>query len=82
MFRFFVFDNSLLLDCADLGLESWEKALVGRVIDGRKKLCEREMNAVADIEETRTSLDSKADKQSFFMSHPTVFMLPKQFEAR
>lgn len=53
-----------------------------QVIEVRKKLASREMNALADLGTLRSAYDSKADKQKFFEAHHSTFMLPKQFEFR
>ncbi|GMS95353.1 hypothetical protein PENTCL1PPCAC_17528 [Pristionchus entomophagus] len=78
--KFYADDLSFLIDCADLGMDFWLQSLIGTVSESRKDLAMKEMTSLADLEGLRDSLDSRADKQSFFESRPTVFMLPKPFE--
>ncbi|GMT23372.1 hypothetical protein PFISCL1PPCAC_14669, partial [Pristionchus fissidentatus] len=78
--KFYADDLSFLIDCSDLGMDFWLQSLIGTVNDARKDLAMKEMTSLADLEGLRDSLDSRADKQSFFESRPTVFMLPKPFE--
>lgn len=80
--KFYADDLSFLIDCADLGMDFWLQSLIGTVSEARKDLAMKEMTSLADLEGLRDSLDSRADKQSFFESRPTVFMLPKPFEFR
>ncbi|KAK5983475.1 Rho-GAP domain-containing protein [Trichostrongylus colubriformis] len=80
--RFFAQDLSYLIDCMDLGMDYWTRALLGQVIEVRKRLTQREMDTLAELGTLRSAIDSKADKQRFFEAHHATFMLPKQFEFR
>ncbi|KAJ1372262.1 hypothetical protein KIN20_034369 [Parelaphostrongylus tenuis] len=80
--RFFAEDLSYLIDCMDLGMDYWTRALLGQVIDVRKRLSQREMDSLAELGTLRSAVDAKADKQRFFEAHHATFMLPKQFEFR
>uniref|UniRef100_A0A0N5AD48 Rho-GAP domain-containing protein n=1 Tax=Syphacia muris TaxID=451379 RepID=A0A0N5AD48_9BILA len=78
--KYFADDLSDLIDCADLGMEQWEKALISCAISARKAICQREMDSLAELCEFNDSLDAKADKQKFFEANYTTFMLPRPFE--
>ncbi|CAJ0928999.1 unnamed protein product, partial [Mesorhabditis belari] len=78
--RFFGQDLSYLVDCMDLGMEFWMRHLIDQVIEARKKLTQKEMEALGELGTVKSSLDSKADKQRFFEANNSTFMLPKQFE--
>uniref|UniRef100_A0A183FGN8 Rho-GAP domain-containing protein n=1 Tax=Heligmosomoides polygyrus TaxID=6339 RepID=A0A183FGN8_HELPZ len=80
--RFFAQDLSYLIDCMDLGMDYWTRALLGQVVEVRKRLTQREMDSLAELGTLRSAVDSKADKQRFFEAHHATFMLPKQFEFR
>ncbi|UMM28705.1 hypothetical protein L5515_011426 [Caenorhabditis briggsae] len=80
--RFFAQDLSYLIDCMDLGMDFWLRALLEKVIDERKKITQHEMDSLACLSTLRSSVDVKADKQKFFEANHQLFMLPKQFEFR
>ncbi|KHJ86081.1 hypothetical protein OESDEN_14180, partial [Oesophagostomum dentatum] len=80
--RFFAEDLSYLIDCTDLGMDYWTRALLGQVVEVRKRLAQREMDGLAELGTLRSAIDAKADKQRFFEAHHATFMLPKQFEFR
>ncbi|KAK6738453.1 hypothetical protein RB195_020514 [Necator americanus] len=80
--RFFAEDLSYLIDCTDLGMDYWTRALLGQVVEVRKRLTQREMDSLAELGTLRSAIDAKADKQRFFEAHHATFMLPKQFEFR
>nr|CDJ91668.1 Fps Fes Fer CIP4 homology and RhoGAP domain containing protein [Haemonchus contortus] len=80
--RFFAQDLSYLIDCMDLGMDYWTRALLGQVVEVRKRLTQREMDSLAELGTLRSAVDAKADKQRFFEAHHATFMLPKQFEFR
>lgn len=80
--RFFAQDLSYLIDCMDLGMDFWLRALLEKVIDERKKITQHEMDSLASLSTLRSSVDVKADKQKFFEANHQLFMLPKQFEFR
>ncbi|EGT37704.1 CBN-SRGP-1 protein [Caenorhabditis brenneri] len=80
--RFFAQDLSYLIDCMDLGMDFWLRALLEKVIEERKKITQHEMDSLASLSTLRSSVDVKADKQKFFEANHQLFMLPKQFEFR
>uniref|UniRef100_A0A183DN45 Rho-GAP domain-containing protein n=1 Tax=Gongylonema pulchrum TaxID=637853 RepID=A0A183DN45_9BILA len=80
--KYFADDLSDLIDCMDLGMDQWLRGLVNSTVTVRKDMCQKEMDALAELCEFKDSLDSKADKQRFIESNHTTFMLPKRFEFR
>ncbi|VDD90971.1 unnamed protein product [Enterobius vermicularis] len=80
--KYFADDLSDLIDCADLGMQQWERALISCAISARKSICQREMDSLAELCDFKDSLDTKADKQRFFEANYTTFMLPRRFEFR
>ncbi|CAI2351722.1 unnamed protein product [Caenorhabditis sp. 36 PRJEB53466] len=80
--RFFAQDLSYLIDCMDLGMDFWLRAMLEKVIEERKKITQHEMDSLASLSTLRSSVDVKADKQKFFEANHQLFMLPKQFEFR
>ncbi|ETN76801.1 hypothetical protein NECAME_11437, partial [Necator americanus] len=63
-------------------MDYWTRALLGQVVEVRKRLTQREMDSLAELGTLRSAIDAKADKQRFFEAHHATFMLPKQFEFR
>ncbi|CAB3406007.1 unnamed protein product [Caenorhabditis bovis] len=80
--RFFAQDLSYLIDCMDLGMDFWLRAILEKVIDERKRITQHEMDCLAELGTLRSSVDAKADKQRFFEANHQLFMLPKMFEFR
>lgn len=63
-------------------MEQWLRGLISCTVSARKTICQREMDALADLCSFKQSLDAKADKQRFFEANHATFMLPKRFEFR
>lgn len=80
--KYFADDLSDVIDCMDLGMEQWLRGLISCTVSARKTICQREMDALADLCSFKQSLDAKADKQRFFEANHATFMLPKRFEFR
>ncbi|KHN86567.1 SLIT-ROBO Rho GTPase-activating protein 1 [Toxocara canis] len=80
--KYFADDLSDLIDCMDLGMEQWLRGLISCTVTARKAICQKEMDALADLCGFKQSLDAKADKQRFFEANHAMFMLPKRFEFR
>lgn len=82
MHKFYAQDLSDLIDCADLTLDAWVKAILTNIIAARKSVCQQEMTALASLSTLRESFELPTDKHKFFESNSSVFMLPKAFEFR
>uniref|UniRef100_A0A915EVF2 Rho-GAP domain-containing protein n=1 Tax=Ditylenchus dipsaci TaxID=166011 RepID=A0A915EVF2_9BILA len=78
--KFFADDLSDLIDCSDLGMEYWLNLILSNIIAARKAACQTEMNALANLGSFKDSLQPQQDKQKFFESNSSTFMLPKRFE--
>uniref|UniRef100_A0A915PVT2 Rho-GAP domain-containing protein n=1 Tax=Setaria digitata TaxID=48799 RepID=A0A915PVT2_9BILA len=80
--KYFADDLSDLIDCMDLGMDQWLRGLINCTVSTRKDICQKEMDALAELCGFKESLDSKADKQRFIEANHATFMLPKRFEFR
>uniref|UniRef100_A0A1I7VIS1 F-BAR domain-containing protein n=1 Tax=Loa loa TaxID=7209 RepID=A0A1I7VIS1_LOALO len=80
--KYFADDISDLIDCMDLGMDQWLQGFISCTITARKDICQKEMDALAELCGFKESLDSKADKQRFIEANHATFMLPKRFEFR
>ncbi|KAH7697756.1 RhoGAP domain containing protein [Aphelenchoides avenae] len=78
--KFFADDLSDLVDCTDLGTDCWLGLVLSNVIAARKAICQTEMNSLANLSGFKDALQPQADKQRFFESNSSTFMLPKRFE--
>lgn len=78
--KFFADDLSDIIDCSDLGMEHWLNLILNNIIAARKAVSQTEMNSLANLGSFRESLESRLDKQRFFESNSSTFMLPKRFE--
>lgn len=66
----------------DLGMDQWLQGFINCTVTARKDICQKEMDALAELCGFKESLDSKADKQRFIEANHATFMLPKRFEFR
>lgn len=80
--KYFADDLSDLIDCMDLGMEQWQRGLISCTLSARKSICQKEMDALAELCEFKQALDARADKQKFFEANHATFMLPRRFEFR
>uniref|UniRef100_A0A0R3RN52 F-BAR domain-containing protein n=1 Tax=Elaeophora elaphi TaxID=1147741 RepID=A0A0R3RN52_9BILA len=80
--KYFADDLSDLIDCMDLGMDQWLQGFINCTVAARKDICQKEMDALAELCGFKESLDSKADKQRFIEANHATFMLPKRFEFR
>ncbi|KAM3726427.1 SLIT-ROBO Rho GTPase-activating protein [Dirofilaria immitis] len=80
--KYFADDLSDLIDCMDLGMDQWLQGFINCTVSARKDICQKEMDALAELCGFKESLDSKADKQRFIEANHATFMLPKRFEFR
>ncbi|KAL3982045.1 RhoGAP domain family protein [Acanthocheilonema viteae] len=80
--KYFADDLSDLIDCMDLGMDQWLQGFINCTVTARKDMCQKEMDALAELCGFKESLDSKADKQRFIEANHATFMLPKRFEFR
>lgn len=71
-----------MFQCTDLGTDCWLDLVLGNVIAARKAVCQTEMNSLANLSGFKENLQTQADKQRFFESNSSTFMLPKRFEFR
>ncbi|CAD5226340.1 unnamed protein product [Bursaphelenchus xylophilus] len=82
--KFFADDLSDLIDCTDVGTDYWLSLLLDNIINARKVACHGEMQSLAQLNEYRQSIAEcerqKCDKQRFFESQNSTFMLPRMFE--
>ncbi|KAI6233849.1 hypothetical protein M3Y99_00877300 [Aphelenchoides fujianensis] len=79
--KYFADDLSDIIGCMDLGTDCWLSLLLDNIIAARKLACQAEMTALAKLSECR-EMSPQCDKQRFYESHSTTFMLPKRFEFR
>lgn len=61
-------------------MEYWINLILSNIISARKAACQTEMNSLANLGTFKDSLQPQLDKQKFFESNSSTFMLPKQFE--
>ncbi|VDP13373.1 unnamed protein product [Onchocerca flexuosa] len=61
--KYFADDLSDLIDCMDLGMDQWLKGFINCTVSARKDICQKEMDALAELCGFKESLDLKADKQ-------------------
>ncbi|CAG9534214.1 unnamed protein product [Cercopithifilaria johnstoni] len=80
--KYFADDLSDLIDCMDLGMDRWLQGFINCTVTARKDICQKEMDALAELCGFKESLDSKTDKQRFIEANHATFMLPKRFEFR
>ncbi|KAI6215685.1 hypothetical protein M3Y94_00413500 [Aphelenchoides besseyi] len=80
--KFFADDLTDIMACMDVGTDYWLSLLLDNIIAARKLACQSEMNALAQLNEFRENMLPQCDKQRFFESNNTTFMLPKRFEFR
>ncbi|KAI1724883.1 rhoGAP domain-containing protein [Ditylenchus destructor] len=80
--KFFADDLSDLIDCTDLGMDYWLSLILTNIIAARKAACQTEMNSLANLGSFKDSIQPQLDKQKFFESNNSTFMLPKRFEFR
>ncbi|VIO86567.1 Uncharacterized protein BM_BM3323 [Brugia malayi] len=80
--KYFADDLSDLIDCMDLGMDQWLQGFINCAVTARKDMCQKEMDALAELCGFKESLDSKTDKQRFIEANHATFMLPKRFEFR
>lgn len=66
----------------DLGMDQWLRGFINCTVTARKDICQKEMDALAELCGFKESLDSKMDKQRFIEANHATFMLPKRFEFR
>lgn len=58
----------------------WLNLILSNIIAARKAVCQTEMNSLANLGSFKDSLQPQLDKQKFFESNSSTFMLPKRFE--
>ncbi|VDK62055.1 unnamed protein product [Onchocerca ochengi] len=61
--KYFADDLSDLIDCMDLGMDQWLQGFINCTVSARKDICQKEMDALAELCGFKESLDLKADKQ-------------------
>jgi hypothetical protein len=64
----------------DIGSDYWLSLLLDNIITARKLVCQTEMNALAQLDEQRENMQPQCNKQRFYESNNSTFMLPKRFE--
>uniref|UniRef100_A0A914CR30 Rho-GAP domain-containing protein n=1 Tax=Acrobeloides nanus TaxID=290746 RepID=A0A914CR30_9BILA len=82
LYKFFADDLNDLIDCMDLSMDYWINLILTNVIAARKAVCQKEMNSLAMLSGYKESVQVRADKQRFFESNSSTFMLPKRFELK
>ncbi|CAI5449752.1 unnamed protein product [Caenorhabditis angaria] len=61
--RFFAQDLSYLIDCMDLGMDFWLRAILEKVIEERKRMTQHEMDSLAELGTLRSSRQKQIEKR-------------------